>query len=260
MMNWREEKQMDASIAELMRACANDEGAMLRDSYKNAAFQPLPTHMDDAYKKLIEKSFSQQQKRIVVNHIVKAFCMTLLCLFGLLGVGTVTVMSVESLREPVRKVFDDYYIRITNEELSIGSTSNNGLVDGTEVYGTISTDVLLRLLPDGYEYFNGSGEDLQWFTAIYTGGKYGEVAVISYRLGASTNVNTEDAWLLEEIELRGYSGYLICSDDNKVVNWIDEERNVFVSIWAERISIEELVDLAERFIDQLPPPESQLSE
>ena len=110
MMNWCEEKKIDESIAEMMQACANDEGAILRESYQNAVSQPLPAHMDDRYKLLIEKSFSRKQKRIVATHIAKTLCLTLLCLFGLVGIGTVTAMSMESLREPVLEVFENYYV------------------------------------------------------------------------------------------------------------------------------------------------------
>ena len=259
-MNWCEEKKIDESIAEMMQACANDEGAILRESYQNAVSQPLPAHMDDRYKLLIEKSFSRKQKRIVATHIAKTLCLTLLCLLGLVGIGTVTAMSMESLREPVLEVFENYYVYQNNSHMQISGEKKSTISaeDGqpTEQVSDIGDQmgrILAEVIPAEYKLHQSSKLAGNTCIGIYENDAGKQIAIFVDSLNGITNTNIEGAELIEDFVFHGHKATWIIDYDRYRVklNWIDEDLWSVLEIGSDILTQEEVLDLAEQIYAKL---------
>ena len=61
MMNRSEVKRAEASLTWMMYECAEEEGAMLLQSYTETDHQTLPGALDEKCRALIEKDFVRQQ-------------------------------------------------------------------------------------------------------------------------------------------------------------------------------------------------------
>ena len=248
MMNRQEAKQTEASLTWMMYECAEEEGAMLLQNYTETDNQTLPGELDEKCRALIEKNFTRQQTQAAVGQIARTFCLALLYLCSLLGIGTVTVMSVESIRQPVMQ----YVVSITERRLELdGENLQPGLPISVPETSVDVEDPLGQWLPEDYEISTQSGDSIDFFGAIYKNSQGHSIALVGYSLDCRIVWDTEGAQICEEMTFCGHRAFLIVEDSQVSFVWIDERLGVSFGLSADHCSPEEVMDLAEEFITEL---------
>lgn len=181
------------------------------------------------------KAFLGASKKVL--HIAAIFVVAMLCLASLL------FTTVEAFRETVIK----FYIEQSDGHWEIGSiTDNNGSVNGSDVS---HTDPLAGLLSEGYELTFAEGESFEKFTAIYKNPDGEEIYFTGVPGHGIATIDTEKTPVSQEYILGGHRGILVTEENRIRLAWVDEDRDIIFMLTATNLSEEEILDIAEKFIE-----------
>lgn len=234
-----DEQYEEIRFSRLMDDYANDEGARLLQEFEqaqvNGDLPDIPAELDEKCRQLIDKSFSKQDRKAQATRIYKLAVKAAVVMLVLLGLSTITVMSVDALRIPVL----NFFLRDNKRYSSLTTSEQN---ENTLIQEEITTKMLGIPIPDGYELVLQDFGDDGSVILCYQDEKNHIIKFQSTPSSQAINIDTEGIEVTE-MEINCHDAVFIDKDGFRLV-WIDLESEMIFELKATGLDINIFWELA----------------
>ena len=223
----------EAALGLLMEEYANAQGGLLLEKFRTEAEQgdmTMPGELDAKCEKLISRAYGKTRCRRALAGIARTVGKVAVVAVALLGLASVTILSVEAWRVPVLNFF----------------------IDKGEGYGFVNVgyynpalkkqfeqilDKVCGAVPQGYEIISNPRVD-EAALLIQMENKEGKLLTVeAVSESSSIKVDTEDAEVVE-MDLNGRQGYFVAKDGAYII-WLDEGQHLVYSVYAQDLQPDE---------------------
>lgn len=234
------EQYEDAALSLMMDRYANDDGARLLQEFEEAKARgevpEIPPELDAKCRKLIDETFAKEQRKITFLSTAKKLSRIAACALVLLGICTVTVLSVEAIRVPVL----NFLLKHTERSTSMQLSDQYHLVEESYTYEELA--VLESVIPSDYEQVLQSTEEDGTHTVYYQD-SVGNIfsLCISPEMGI-LDYNTEDVEQ-KTMTLLNHPAVFVDKDGYRII-WINEEKSMTYNLFSNGLDSETFWEIA----------------
>lgn len=228
----------DAIFRLFMDRVALVEGERLFHENAELKRDPDAAVPEDVQKRCLKAALSRSSRKIVGRTARKAVRIVALAAVIALLLGAAAFATIPSFHARILNVF------MKHEDTTVDWEFGGQPPELDEEPGTFSVTV-----PDGYIMRRRSA-DSETEYRLYTRGnnQEEEIQISIARINEGTRISTdaEDLDYYEEITVHGkYPGIISVKDGFSGITWVDTEHAIHISISANALSRDELIDLAE---------------
>ena len=230
------EQYEDAALALLMDEYAEEEGARLLQEFEelgqNGASPEIPAELDAKCRQLINSAFKKQNSKPLAKRVGKFAAKAAAVFLVVLGLSTVTVLSVDAFRVPVL-----HFIADQSGEFSKVVFSEDVDVKTDRVSATIAR--FESCLPEGYKVQQKNvGKTMCRIRCVNSNDSSISLNISKQETGLA--VDTEDADFVK-VSFGDYLGAFKEKNGYHLI-WIDDE--MVYNLYASALSLEEFWELA----------------
>lgn len=232
------EQYEEAAISLLMDEYAEADGARLLQEYEtavqNACLPEVPSELDEKCRKLIEKSFAKQEHKLRINRVRRFAAKAAVIVFTLLGLSTVTVLSVDALRIPVLNFLMDQSGRYSTVVLDNNIDTEDGATNSTVIQ-------FENNIPDGYEVVQYEFKDTSGIVLCVNEDNYVIYLEVDRTMGG-LSVDTENS----EYKEQDFCGHSAAFQDKEGyhLRWLDRNSETIYMLFANGLHIDAFWELA----------------
>jgi hypothetical protein len=237
------EQYEDAALSLLMDKYAEEEGEQLLQEFSAAAqngdVPEIPAELDKQCQKLICTTFARRKRISYMKSLYRSTVKTAMFLLILLGISTVTVLSVDALRVPVLN-----FLMAANEKH--GTVLFSGDVDNAAKDSTV-IEILDAHKPLGYVSVIYKDDQDGFILAGYQN-ENGEILMLEITPSIGQMfLDTEDA-ASTSLNLCGYDAVLIEKDGYHIM-WVDDKNEQVYTLYANGLDIDTFLALASKLAE-----------
>ena len=222
----------DLIISFLLDEYAEADGARLLQEYekldKDKELPIIPEALDEKCKKLINQSFAQQKRKLHMKRIGTFISKVAIVVLILLGLSTVTVLSVDAFRVPVLNFLMDQSGRYSTVVFE-----NNANPDGI---GEDSVVTRFEVnLPEGYRIIK---HDITGMSDMITcSNEHGHMLYLEItKTDSGLTVDTEDQGF-QKTDFHGYEA--VFQDKNGYcLMWLDDNSQTVYTLYSSDLQID----------------------
>ena len=240
------DRYVDASVALFMEyycAALSDDIHRKMDQMQAADFA-FPESLDIRCKRAIKKEYAIRKRKQFVKSAAKGLRYMAIFAVALLALSSALFISVEAVRVPII----NYYISQNDEYLEITSQKPSA----SDIIDKINTeDPLVGILPDDYELTMLKNMLPEQIIALY---KKTDGNSVYFSIASSVTivrVDTENAQIVESIQICGCDGMLVVKDGETTVAWGDKNTEKTLILTSSELTKAELVKVAEQFMQSI---------
>lgn len=237
------EQYVDAQLALLMDAYANEAGAQLLNQFENSDVLDIPEELDRKCQTLIQREFAKQKRRRRLQSVMKISGRVAAVFLAVIGVCTVLVASVEAIRTPVINFIigapkDDHSLIQFPEDMTIppDATAGQPTADRSE-------SPLEGMIPEEYVLQDMLYPETGGFFCYYKDAEGNEIIFRVSAAEGTINFDTEDA-IVTEVSILGNKGIMIEKHGYRFY-WLEQETGLLYHLVLENWEYEEAWALAE---------------
>lgn len=232
------EQYEEAAISLLMDEYAEADGARLLQEYETAVqnkdLPEIPAELDEKCRKLIEKSFAKQERKMRLKRIRKFAAKAAMVVLTLFGLSTITVLSVDALRIPVLNFLMDQSGRYSTVVFG-----NN--IDKEDVATNSTAIQFENNLPEGYQIVKNSFSGASGTITCEDSSNHIIYLQIA-KTDGGLNVDTEG----EEYQQQDFGEYAAAfkEKDGYYLMWLDRKSQTVYTLFANGLPIDAFWELA----------------
>lgn len=232
------EQYEDVALSLLMDDYANNAGKCLlqefEDAQKNGDLGEIPPELDKMCRQLIDETFAKQERMLQMKRISNALARVAVVALVVLGLSTMTVLSVDAFRIPVLNFLMDQSGRYStlsfDLSVNIDSTCTNRIVE-----------LFQSNLPDGYEVFQNTFIENKG--TIFCANETENILYLEVtRSEREINIDTEDI-PYTELEFSGYAAVFQYKNGHHL-RWLDSETETLYTLFSNGLDIDAFWKLA----------------
>lgn len=236
----------DALFAVLMDKVAGEEGARLREENQRLQDDPaaeVPEHVDAVARQTIRKAFAGQNRRSalhVANRVLNTVAMIVLICSAIFATAYAAFpeVRVKTLNLLIQSSDVASRLVLLNEDDKSNRTSEN------------NEDTLLcgYLLPtiEGFTVVEHN-EDNHGGWICFEGTR-GETIRVDIAQSAIHYVDIENASVIDDYEIHGYSGMIIEKDNHITITWLDRSQSMNIAVVCTNLNQSYALHVAEQII------------
>lgn len=220
------EQYEDIAFSLLMDDYENDEGQRLLEEFeevqKNGEIEEIPPELDRKCRELINRSFAKQQRTLWLQRSGNFLSRVAVVALVILGIATVTVLSVDAFRIPVLNFLMDqsgkYSTLIFDSNDRKEQSAPNRIISNFE-----------SNLPEGYSVLRNTYASTSGL--IYCTNQDRQVIFLDVTITErGINIDTEDT-TYHELDFGEYKA--VFSDENGYnLRWLDQSDNTIYSLYS----------------------------
>lgn len=228
------EKLEDAAVSVFMEQYAKALDAGIDQKMEECADDAFPPELEKRCRALIQQEYAKERNRKRRKSALRVLRSAAVVAVVLLSLCSVLFVTVEAFRLPVM----NFFVQKTDRYWQISGQENANEIP--DVFNP--EDPLRNVLPDDFVLTNlvGSVEE-GYITAEYNNQKNSRINLIISPNTGNTQVDTEDA-LATSYKVLDHSGLKSIENECVRISWIDEENNIFITLYATNIA-EEMVEI-----------------
>lgn len=221
------EEYEEAAIRLLMDEYAEIEGEALWQEFEKAVADgevpDVPKDLDEKCRKLIDSSFSKQRRKHTLIRTTTAIARFAACFCIILGLTTVTVLSVDAFRIPVL----NFFMEISSKYSSVSFDESDTT---TDIHNHILERVSGAPISEGYQLAAQNMYDDGTISFLYQN-ENGYLITLEVRPSqGKLYYDTEDATQTDK-ELCGHSAIFIEKDGFRII-WTNETQDVTFDLFS----------------------------
>ena len=218
-----QEQYEDAVFALLMDEYAKLEGDRLLAASKaardNPAFQ-VPEGAEERGLKKIRKAYRRHQIRQTLKSFQKPVARVAVVFLVICALFSVSFVTIEAVRVKVINTIME--VSDTHTHLVMGDQPLDGMV------GRYSLNDFMKVMPESFSLT--SYQKMEFYaTAVFDGPDGERVIWGETPIGASSNIDTEDAERIDSVVIDNYDGILVVKDGFTSVYWSDQTEGLSYS-------------------------------
>lgn len=234
-----EKKCEDIVFALLIRQYATEEEIQLLKEYnsalKNGTLPEFPAELDKNCKKLINKSFSKQERKKKFTKAVTSITRAVATVLVFVGISTITIMSVDALRIPVLNFF-------LQESTQYSSVTTNKHSDNTQIANDVETKMRGSPMPAEYCLVVQDISENGSIKLYYQNSSDKIISFFATPSSEVTNYDTENA-LTTNVQLHDFDALFIEKDGYRII-WFDAEADIQYDLFADGLEVDIFWELA----------------
>ena len=220
----------EATIMLLMDEYAEAEGEALWHEYEKSVeageVPDVPEALDKKCRKIIDSSFSKQRRIRALIHTSRAITRFAACLCIILGMTTITILSVDALRIPLLNYFMEISSKYTSFSFDESDTT-------TDIHNHILERVAGAPISEGYQLISQNKYDDGTISFLYQNENRALITLEVRPSQGKLYYDTEDA-ITTDTDLCGHKAVFIEKDGYRVI-WNDERSNLTYDLFSNSL-------------------------
>lgn len=239
------EQYEDIAFSLLMDDYANDEGKRLlqefEDAKRNGTLEDIPPELDIKCKNLIKKSFAKQERILWLKQISNSLAKVAVVVLVLLGLSTVTVLSVDAFRIPVLNFLMDQSGKYSSMVFDSDTDSMATQTSANRIVARFESG-----LPEGYLVTRNTFDSA--FGTVFCQNVDNHIIYLEITdTERGVNIDTEDV-SYTELDFGNYTAYFR-EKNGYHLRWLDNQSKAVYTLYSNGLDINTFWEFAYTIIE-----------